>query len=318
MRNSVAASLVFLQLTLVTVAPATEICPTPTFPACNKARTDVVLEVAHSDFRAGFAEGTYLVNGDYGEGTTTIVQDQRLFSVTHAARSSEYVETTGAAYTLDSSMGAFADSKVDLRTGTLRGQLYGYDTALFPSSLFEISQGRVDLALRETIIYHLPAGFAGGNAIGRMTLHGEILDARPSRLFGPTEVYAQVLMGMGAGSLDFGRWNNVQVINDVLEVEFALPARGAVGASLPVNLEGFLRLSSGDGDGGYGIDFFNTATMSIDVPDGVTWESESGLFLTSVTEPPPPSAVPAPSVALLLGVGAGFFVRVRRRRPARS
>lgn len=57
------------------------------------------------------------------------------------------------------------------------------------------------------------------------------------------------------------------------------------------------------------LDFFNTGTFSIDVASGVTYSSQSGVFLNSVV---PPTSVPVPGTLALLGLG--LLVLIGRRR----
>ena len=305
-RYSIVCFVLAVQVCFSVTHAATLPCPSPTYAPCNAAKSNTDLRVAHSDFRSGMAKGSFVVGGEYGEGVRDEIERERLFEVTQYVRSTEYVSTIAEAGTLDGSMRASAVSEIDLARGTIRGRIDGYDSTVFPASILEISQLRLDLGLTERILLHLPANFEGGTLRADMAIDGTIVDVRPSSLGGigqgwsSTQVYAHLQMG----EFDFRRWYDEGDIFDILSVELEIPKTASYSIDLPVNLNAFIRLDSGDGNGSFAIDFGNTATISLKVPDGISWESQSGVFLTAV---PLPSAVWlfAGSLAMLGYLGRG-------------
>ena len=264
------------------------------------------MEVAHSDLRPGGTNGEIYYQGQYGSGTTDYLDNGRKFSVTHAAGASEYIATTAEARTLDYSIEAMAKSEVDLAHATMRGWIWGHDTTLFPNSMYEYSKARVDLYMRDTITYHLPANYSGGTVLVSMYLDGAILDDRPAgSYYGNTEVVAQLDLGTASGNSETKSWNTVGPINDVITLEYELLPTSSYPFDQPLTFNAFLRLDSGEGDGSYLIDFYNTATLGMTVPEGVTWDSQSGVFM---------SAVPLPAAAWLFPSAFGLLAAVGKRR----
>ncbi|MES9943623.1 MAG: VPLPA-CTERM sorting domain-containing protein [Candidatus Thiodiazotropha sp.] len=262
--------------------------------------------MAHSDSRLGGTNGEIIYRGEYGSGTTDYFDNGRSYSVSHNARSTEYIATSAEARTLDHSMEAVARSEVDLARGTMRAEIEGYDTTLFPYSFREVSQARVDLYMRDTITYHLPAYFSGGTVQVSMLVDGAIVDERPSIIYNSgTQVVAQLDLGTASGNSETLRWSDEGIISDIITLDYELLPQGSQPFDQPLTFNAFLRLSSGTGDGSYMIDFNNTAILDMTVPEGVTWDSQSGVFL---------SAVPLPATAWLFVSALGVLVTVGRQR----
>lgn len=280
-------------------------CPTPTFQPCNAVVTSTLVRVDHSDARHGYTTGSFIVGGEYGSGTPETTETSNRFSREDLIRATRFVESTAEAGTLDSSMLARVTTQTDLARGTLRARIEGHDATLFPASLMEVSQARADLWLRETVTFHLPAGFSGGKARVRLWIDGAVEDPRPRGTFAATEVVAQLRLGAGSANGETRRWNDGAPIMDEITLAYALIPTATSPIDQLMGIEAFLRLSSGDGDGSYAIDFYNTARLELLVPDGVAWDSASGVFL---------SAVPEPGSATLLLFGAGILARAANRR----
>lgn len=88
----------------------------------------------------------------------------------------------------------------------------------------------------------------------------------------------------------------------------AIPAgESSLGLSLTLELDCRAR--------GTVCDFGNTGTFRFgDLPDGLTFTSESGVFLSAVGQNPPPANVPEPASIAVLGLGLALAGRTLRRR----
>ena len=282
----------------------TQPCPSETFVPCNNVVVNSLVQVDHSDSRSGYTTGSFIVGGDYGSGTTDLFDNGNRFSRSNLIRSSGFVESTAEAGTNDFSMLARAEGQADLARGTLRARIEGYDTTVFPASLMEISQARLDIWLRDAVTFHLPAHYPGGKVQVFLFIEGSIDTERPRGVFGSTEVVAQLSLGSGSSNNETKRWVRAGTISDVIALEYDLIATATAPIDQRMAMEYFLRLSSGDGHGAYAIDFYNTARADMIVPAGVSWSSDSGVFL---------SAVPEGNVGSYMVVGLGLLVIVYRR-----
>lgn len=295
MRNIV---LTIVMALLAPVAAAQLPCPIGQTDCSHAfARLNTTVELAFP--RNGDTNYTYFIGGSYGDHTPVRVANGATFQTDLQVRSSNSLLADAYATTLDGLVFANASAAVDLAAGQVRAKIDGQEAALPPQSFFESSGAEVVVVLQDTILFKLPLNFTGGNVSFLWTVDGNIGAARPT-LSGPTFAEASVNAG---GPTTTRRWTSPGSFLEVLSAASSLPA--LPGFTLPVTLTSQLRLSSGSGAGGYDVDLYNTATLSIIVPNGVTWTSESGLLLT---------AVPEANTLLLLAAGfAVVAVRVRTR-----
>ena len=284
---------VFASLALVSQAAfGIEPCGTPLRNECLQVQTSVVVDAAHSDFRSGYASGTFLEGGAFGEGELREdIQGPRRFKLEYIGNASASIATDATASTDDGSLFANAMSDADLAAGTMRASIDGFDSPLFPASLGEASRARVDMRLRDTLIFHLPANYAGGDIVTfSMAVDGTLGGAR---FEGPGFDNSEIFFSLFAPSnpLEFRRWTTPGTHSEVIQQQVELPAFSAP-SGFPVTFSAFVRLDSSQASGGFLVDMANTAALSVDIPDHLSWESESGIFLSNV------SAVPEPPVAI--------------------
>ncbi len=271
---------------------------------CSRAFAMLNTTVELASPQTGDANFSYFIGGTYGDHTPTVVANQTRFQTDLRVRSSNALLAHAYATTQDGLVFANASAAVDLAAGQVRAKLNGREAALPPQSFFESSGAEVVAVLQDTVLFQLPLNFNGGTALFRWTVDGTINAARQTAA-GPTFAEASVSAG---GPATTKRWTTPGPFLQVLSAELALPA--LPGFTLPTTLTSQLRLGSGSGAGGYDVDLDNTATLSIVVPDGVTWTSESGLLL---------SAVPEPQPMLLLAAGLAIVAaRVRARQSVAS
>jgi hypothetical protein len=295
MRKVVVATALAL---LAPVAAAQLSCPLGQADCSHAfARLNTTVELAFP--RTGDANYSYFIGGNYGDHTPAVVANGATFQADLQVRSSNSLLAEAYATTSDGLVFANASAGADLAAGQVRAKIDGQEAALPPQSLFESSGAEVVVVLQDTVFFQLPPNFTGGNVTFLWTVDGSIGAARATAS-GPTFAEASVNAG---GLSTTRRWTAPGSFLEVLSAASALPA--LPGFTLPITLTSQLRLSSGSGPGSYDVDLYNTATLSILAPDGVTWTSESGLLL---------SAVPEPQPLLLLAVGLTLVaVSVRTR-----
>ena len=98
---------------------------------------------------------------------------------------------------------------------------------------------------------------------------------------------------------------NGLTVNRGFDVQFTI-----TDVSRTVPIEIFLGGYSSDG----GVaNFANTATLSLSLPDGISFTSDSGVFLSAAVTPPTTSA-PEPSSLALMALGTLAVSAFRKRR----
>lgn len=102
------------------------------------------------------------------------------------------------------------------------------------------------------------------------------------------------------------------VFDELLSVNipFYIP-NGVRGGLVDLRISG--RMGFGVGPDEF-VNATNTAQLGIELPDGFSFTSESGVFLTQAPDDDPPARVPAPSVAVLILSGLGILGAVRLRK----
>jgi hypothetical protein len=167
----------------------------------------------------------------------------------------------------------------------------------------------------DTLVFHLPQGTPSTAITLSMNVHAT-LPANPHPPAGLFSGEADLGLG-GAGDLLF--WDQLSPGGPFAQV---LSVTATVEDGVPIDVIGSLRgelvltrFSPSDagfpfdpGPGPFVWDALHTAALSMDVPAGVTYESESRVFLSQVSEP---SALPL----VLFGVpGISAATRFRRSR----
>jgi PEP-CTERM motif len=259
----------------------------------NFARLNTTVELASA--RPGDANFNYAIGGSYGDYRPSIVVTPTRLQADLQVRGSESVFGEAFSSTTDGLVFANAAAEVNLQLGRIRARIDGFEAVLPPQSFFESTGAEVTTALQETVYFQLPSSFSGGRATFVWTVDGS-LSAAASRTSPSDPTFAEARVSAG-GLTTTRRWTAPGTFLELLSADTLLPA--LPDAVIPVTFTSQLLLRSGAGAGGFDVDLYNTATLSIVVPDGVTWSSESGLLL---------AAVPEPSTFAMFAIGAALLI----------
>jgi hypothetical protein len=199
---------------------------------------------------------------------------------------------------------AQAKASCDLATGSLRA--YAYATT---GTGYQLSHARAYVKFSDILYFTVPAGFypeavsveATGFMEGSISRHGF------------TSAMYEFEARFGVGFISFSDNNpNGDVFR---EFTFTHPLVAA-GTNLTepkevsVGVKGYLYALSSAGSlqlGETEVDFYNSAGFSsLEVPSGVTWRSDSGVFLSQ--------QIPLPGSLVLLGSGLLGLAGIRRFR----
>jgi hypothetical protein len=195
----------------------------------------------------------------------------------------------------------------------LSGDLRCYGWGMTPGPDAGIASGWADAQLTDILYFTVPAGTyaeavvvsVSGNVGGTFSVSGgdsATAHADFTAVFGSGNSFSQ-LWDDGDGSV---------VDQPFVLSQTLVGAGGTLSTATEYSFDLIAALSvwgqSNSGSASWGeADFYNSARfLSVDVPEGVTWTSNSGLFL-----------VPEPSTVLLLAAGLMGLTAARRRRSLR-
>jgi hypothetical protein len=198
-----------------------------------------------------------------------------------------------------------SDASADLAAGRL-----GVRASAFLGSHDEAVMARGFAALSDTLTFHLPPNMSSASITLSMDVHATSSVPLPEWLN----------VVSGSSFLDFGGMADAVLWQDVrfgsLGFSRTLSVTAIVQDGIPVDwsatLEAVVSVSPyapGFQGGWYTLDGSHTATLSLVVPAGVTWESDSGVFLTQIPEPS--------ALQLMLAGVPGVCAAARFRRPGR-
>ena len=166
------------------------------------------------------------------------------------------------------------EASADLSAGTLGVYVSGFHG---DADIYASTAGFLD-----TLVFHLPPGMTSAQVTISMSIDA---DLPPQNLFGRVTGAALLSFGQDGSGVNFqdlaapsGPTHFAQVLPVTTTVEDRMPI------DVQASLQAALNLVQTD-HGTYTFDALHTAALSISVPSGVTYESNSGVFLTQVDEP---------------------------------
>jgi len=211
---------------------------------------------------------------------------------------------------------AYANARADLVSGELHAVAYASGALRGPTG---------PAAAADATALFMDTIYLQGNGSGQVVRMGIDLDGLADSI-GDGVVSLSACFGVSLGDVfpDYhcrtfdnfaGGNNNYLGVPTHEDIDWLLREPVAF-TDQPINFYASLQLAVHDGwSGGRGVlDLGHTAHLRIELPEGTSFTSESGVLLTQVASP-----VPEPSIAMLSLLGAGMFV-VRRRwsRPTQA
>ena len=164
----------------------------------------------------------------------------------------------------------------DLAAGTLGIYLAGWHDGTAISSFFARA------SFVETLVFHLPPGMTSTQLTISLSVHADLpRQAIHGRVIGG----AFVVFGQDFAAVNFqdvASSSGPSHFSQALVVTTTVTDRMTI--DVVADLSAALNLVQNDA-GPYVLDALHTAALSISVPAGVTYESNSGVFLTQVDEP---------------------------------
>jgi hypothetical protein len=198
-----------------------------------------------------------------------------------------------------------SDASADLAAGRL-----GVRASAFLGSRDEFVMARGAAALSDTLTFHLPANMSSASITLSMDVHATSsvpIPRWPYVVSGSSFLdFGGMADAVGWQDNPFGSGGFSRTLSVTTTVQDGIPVDWSATMDAVVSVSPY---APGFQPGWYTLDGSHTATLSIVVPAGVTWDSDSGVFLTQMPEP---SAL----VLVLAGV-PGAFAAARLHRPGR-
>jgi len=195
-----------------------------------------------------------------------------------------------------------SDASADLAAGRL-----GVRASAFLGSRDEFVMAGGLAALSDTITFHLPPNMSSASITLSMDVHAtaSIPPAQWLYVVGGSSFldFGGTVDGVVWQDVPFGSGGFSRTLSATAIVQDGIPVDWSATLDAEVSVSPY---APGFQGGWYTFDGSHTATLSIVVPAGVTWQADSGVFLTQVPEPS--------TLQLVLAGVPGVFAAVRLRR----